>query len=306
VGSTQLKRSSRLIILVGVLLAVAAFGGILWYGSQGGTTPGSASATVATTTKIVQAAADISLGTTITANQVVVKEVPVASAPVDAFSDPSQVVGRIARQQITAGDTITTADFASGNTAQGDQIVKALKPGFRAIAVQVDQNSGVGTLIQPGDRVDLVMGIKIQTYVAPTGVGAAASQLPQPVPGGPQLSVKDIIQNLEVLGTLTPPVTTTTTGQQQTQPQPSAGAAVGLTGQQMIVILAVTAQQAEVIKYAQVNAADNADTPISLILRAPADASAPPDKTSGIVLKTLLDQYGVLPPVLLEGTLPTR
>ena len=137
-------------------------------------------------------------------------------------------------------------------------------------------------------------------------MGAAASQLPQPVPGGPQLSVKDIIQNLEVLGTLTPPVTTTTTGQQQNQPAPSAGAPVGLTGQQMIVILAVTAQQAEVIKYAQVNAADNADTPISLILRAPADASAPPDKTSGIVLKTLLDQYGVLPPVLLEGTLPTR
>ncbi len=305
-GSTQLKRSSRLIILVGVLLAVAAFGGILWYGSQGGTTQGSASATVATTTKIVQAATAIPLGTTISADQVVVKEVPVTSAPVDAFSDPTQVVGRIARQQINAGDTITTADFASGNTAQGDQIVKALKPGFRAIAVQVDQNSGVGTLIQPGDRVDLVMGIKIQTYVAPTGVGAAASQLPQPVPGGPQLSVKDIIQNLEVLGTLTPPVTTTTTGQQQTQPAPSAGAPVGLTGQQMIVILAVTAQQAEVIKYAQVNAADNADTPISLILRAPADASAPPDKTSGIVLKTLLDQYGVLPPVLLEGTLPTR
>ncbi len=301
-----MKRSSRLIILVGALLAVAAFGGILWYGSQGGTTPGSASATGATTTKIVQAATAISLGTTITANQVVVKEVPVTSAPVDAFSDPSQVVGRIARQQINAGDTITTADFASGNTAQGDQIVKALKPGFRAIAVQVDQNSGVGTLIQPGDRVDLVMGIKIQTYVAPTGVGAAASQLPQPVPGGPQLSVKDIIQNLEVLGTLTPPVTTTSNGQQQAQPAPSAGAPVGLTGQQMIVILAVTAQQAEVIKYAQVNAADNADTPISVILRGPADASAPPDKTSGIVLKTLLDQYGVLPPVLLEGTLPTR
>ncbi len=305
-GSTQLKRSSRLIILVGALLAVAAFGGILWYGTQGGTPQGGASATVATTTRIVQAATDISLGTTITAGQVVVKEVPVTSAPVDAFSDPSQVVGRIARQQITAGSTLTTADFASGNTAQGDQIVKALKPGFRAIAVQVDQNSGVGTLIQPGDRVDMVIGIKIQVYVAPTGVGPAASQLPQPVPGGPQLSVKDIIQNLEVLGTLTPPVTTTTTGQQAQQPAPSAGAAVGLTGQQMIVILAVTAQQAEVIKYAQVNAADNADTPISLILRAPADASAPPDKTSGIVLKTLLDQYGVLPPVLLEGTLPTR
>jgi Flp pilus assembly protein CpaB len=301
-----LKRSSRLIILVGAILAVAAFAGILWWGSQGGNTSGGPGATVATTTKVVEAAANIPLGATIAAGQVTVKDVPVAEAPVGAYGDTSQVVGRIARQQINAGDTITTADFASGNTAQGDQIVKALKPGFRAIAVQVDQNSGVGTLIQPGDRVDMVLGIKIQTYVAPTGVGAAASQLPQPVPGGPQLSVKDILQDLEVLGTLTPPVTTTTTGQTQQQPAPSAGAPVGLTGQQMIVILAVTAQQAEVIKYAQVNAADNADTPISLILRAPADASAPPDKTSGIVLKTLLDQYGVLPPVLLEGTLTVK
>ena len=301
-----MKRSSRLIILVGALLAVIAFGGIIWWGSQGGSTPGTATATVATTTKVVQAVSTISLGSTITASQVTVKEVPVTVAPVDAFSDPSQVVGRIARAQIEAGSTLTAADFATGNTAQGDQIVQALKPGYRAIAVQVDQNSGVGTLIQPGDRVDMLLGIKIQTYVPPPGGGPASSQLPQPVPGGPQLSVKDILQNLEVLGTLTPPVTTTTTGQQQTQPQASPGAAVGLTGQQMIVILAVTAQQAEVIKYAQVNAADNADTPISLILRAPADASAPPDKTSGIVLKTLIDQYGVLPPVLLEGTLTTK
>jgi Flp pilus assembly protein CpaB len=299
-----LKRSSRLIILVGVILAVAAFAGILWWGTQGSTTPGGPGATVATTTNVVQAATDIPLGAAIAANQVIVKQVPVSSAPVDAFSGVSQVVGRIARQQISAGSILTSADFASGNTAQGDQIVKALKPGYRAIAVQVDQSTGVGTLIQPGDRVDLLFGIKIQVYVPQ---GPNSSQLPQPVPGGPQLSVKDIIQNLEVLGTLTPPPTAAANGQAQAaQPTPSAGQGVGLTGQQMIVILAVTPQQAEVIKYAQVNATDNADTPISLILRAPADASAPPDKTSGIVLKTLLDQYGVLPPVLLESALPTK
>ena len=300
-----MKRSSRLIILVGAILAVAAFAGILWWGGQGGNTPGGPAATVATTTKVVQAAANIPLGATIAASQVTVATVDVSAAPAGAFSDPAQVVGRIARQPITTGATITTADFASGNTAQGDQIVKALKAGYRAISVRVDQDSGVGTLIQPGDRVDVVLGIKIQVYVPPTGGGAASSQLPQPVPGGPQLSVKDIVQNAEVLGTLTPPPPATTANGQQAAPTPapSAGTAVGLTGQQMIVILAVTAQQAEVIKYAQVNATDNADTPITLILRSPADASAPPDKTSGIVLKTLLDQYGVLPPILLEGTL---
>jgi Flp pilus assembly protein CpaB len=303
-----LKRSSRLIILVGAILAVAAFAGILWWGSQGTTSSGGPGATTATTTKIVQAAANIPLGAAITASQVTVADVPVANAPVDAYGDPAQVVGRIARQSIISGTPITSADFASGNTAQGDQVVQALKPGYRAISVRVDQDSGVGTLIQPGDRVDMVIGALIQEYLS---AAPNSSALPQPIPGGPQLSVKDIIQNLEVLGTLTPPVTTTANGQQQAEPAPSAGTGVGLTGQQMIVILAVTAQQAEVIKYAQAMAAGTSGSqgsspPITLILRAPADASAPPDKTSGIVLKTLIDQYGVLPPVLPQSSLAPR
>ena len=303
-----MKRSSRLIILVGVILAVAAFAGIIWWGGQGGgSKAGGPQATIATTTKVVQAAVDIPLGTQITAQQLTLATVPVASAPLGAYSDPTQLVGQVTRQSITKGDTLTTASFITANTAQGNQVEKALKAGYRAISVRVDQDSGVGTLIQPGDRVDMVLGLLIQEYVA----GANPSQLPQAVPGGPQLSVKDVLQNLQVLATLTPPpASTTQNGQQATgSAAPTAGAAVGLTGQQMIVILAVTAQQAEVIKFAQAQAAGTggtASSPISLILRAPADASAPPDKTSGVVLKTMIDQYGVLPPVLLEGTLPTK
>jgi len=308
-----LKRSSRLIILVGVILAVAAFAGILWWGRNGTTSStgaGGAAATVASTTQVVEAAANIALGATITADQVVVKTVPVTSAPANAYSDPSQVVGHIARQPIISGDTITTADFASGNTAQGDQIVEALKSGYRAIAVEVDQTSGVGTLIQPGDRVDVVIALTIQEYLPQPSTGPLSSQPPVALPAQP-VSVKDIVQNCEVLGTLTPPVTTTANGQTNTVASPSPGAPVSLTNQPMIVILAVTAQQAEVIKYAQVEANSNtatgdANMPITLILRAPADASAPPDKTSGIVLKTLIDQYGVLPPVLLQGTQPQK
>ncbi len=96
-----------------------------------------------------------------------------------------EVVGRIARQSIVSGTPITSADFASGNTAQGDQIVQSLKPGYRAISVRVDQDSGVGTLIQPGDRVDMVIGALIQEYLS---AAPNSSALPQPIPGGPQLS----------------------------------------------------------------------------------------------------------------------
>jgi hypothetical protein len=98
------------------------------------------------------------------------------------------------------------------------------------------------------------------------------------------------------------------------QPQASAASPVpgGLNGQQELVILAVTPQQAEVIKFAQML---NREDAISLILRSPDDFIDPvtkkpyetpkaPDGTTGIILKTLIDRYAVLPPELVETVLP--
>jgi len=70
------------------------------------------------------------------------------------------------------------------------------------------------------------------------------------------------------------------------------------------VILAVTPQQAEVIKWAQI------DGQISLVLRSPKDftdangnpVSPQPDTTTGVVLKTLIDNFGVLPPQVIPAT----
>ncbi|MGH2512177.1 MAG: hypothetical protein ACRDGQ_05775, partial [Candidatus Limnocylindrales bacterium] len=70
--------------------------------------------------------------------------------------------------------------------------------------------------------------------------------------------------------------------------------------QQEIVIVGVTAQQTEVLRYGQI------DGCLSLVLRSPkdyVDPSASPqqvqpslDPTTGVTLKTLIDQYGVLLP----------
>ena len=74
------------------------------------------------------------------------------------------------------------------------------------------------------------------------------------------------------------------------------------------MILAVTPQQAEVIKFAQI------DGQITLVLRSPKDyvdaAGAPVqpkvDETTGIILKMLIDKYGVLPPQVIPAqNLPT-
>jgi Flp pilus assembly protein CpaB len=121
-------------------------------------------------------------------------------------------------------------------------------------------------------------------------------------------SVKMLLQGMQVLGTLLPPPTATTT--QDGQPA-QGGSGTALTGQQEIVALSVDANQAEVIKFAQM------DGEISLVLRSaddfidpetglPVDPPPLPDATTGIVLKSLVDRYGVLPPELIETVLPAQ
>jgi hypothetical protein len=105
---------------------------------------------------------------------------------------------------------------------------------------------------------------------------------------------------------------------------PPAQAGTNLTGQNEVVIVAVTANQAEVIRFAQIRAQagqvqDRGLTAITVILRSPKDYVAidpsgspvldsngipltvvpPLEKTDGVVLKTLIEKYGVLPPQIL-------
>ena len=290
-----MKRSSKLILILGIVLAVAAFGGVLFFSSSlsGPNTP-----PPPTTTKMVVAASDIALGTTVVPALVATKDVAITDAPPDGFSDPSGITGRVVRRDIRAGEVLRSSDFSSGTSARGDDVLRALKAGYRAMAIQVDQTTGVGTLIQPGDSVDVVIGFAISTLWP----GKEPTDPPSELSGGPQLSVKTIVQNVEVLGTLvqipeqqasqTPAESGTSEGQSG-----SATQGVTMAGQQQIVIVAVTAEQAEVIKYAQVKSYGMPELAISLVLRAPADRDAPADETSGMTLRTLIDKYGVLPPV---------
>ena len=163
--------------------------------------------------------------------------------------------------------------------------------------------TGVGTVIKTGDYVDMVVGIRADKF--PVITTNPADDSFTVVAGLNGTSVKLLLQGMQVLGTLLPPPTTTTA--EGTPEQPGTA----LTGQQEIVALSVDAQQAEVIKFAQM------DGEISLILRSPDDFLDPvtgqpieppplPDATTGIILKSLVDRYGVLPPELIETVLPSQ
>lgn len=290
-----MKRTNRLILLIGVLLAVVAFVGIIVvFNNQ----PGDTSRPV-TTTDVVIATKDVALGDTITKDSVGTKSVQKDQVTPDEFTDPGKVIGQVARQNILNGATLVQSMF-SGTGAP--MVASDLPAGMRAIAVRVDAVTGVGTLILPGDRVDVIVTLAI----TPVTIVPAAS-------GGPDQAVKQdaltgdstklILQDVEVRAVLGAAVGTTpasgTTAAQST---------VDLAAASQIVILALSPQDAEALGYIQQTAlaagAALASDNVTLVLRSPKDKDAPPVKTSGVVLATLIKDYGVLPPAAVEASLP--
>jgi Flp pilus assembly protein CpaB len=314
-----LKRSNRLILLIGLFLAVVAFVGVIMLtgntSSGGGTVAGPSPSP--TTAKVVKATVDIPAGSTVTASMVELDEVPLAAAGPDTIPDTGNAIGRTIRQSVTKGETLGYSFFVSSGVEAN--ITDGLPRGLRAMAIQVSQVTGVGTLIQNGDHVDVVISMKIQNVIPdPVNKGQVIKV------GDEAPSVKMILQNVLVVGTLLPPPTASNAQPSPTPSGQTSGGSQGLTtslnGQSEMVIVAVTADQAEIIRYSQLYSDPAAGDNISLVLRSPKDyiklgadgnpvldangnpvATTPPvETTDGVILKTLIDKYGVLPPDLLN------
>jgi len=255
----------------------------------------------------VIAAVDIPLGVKITAEMVTKVDLPAAGRSATAFGDTSQVIGRVVREAVAKDAQLTAETFGEATSGTIGEI--EVPPTKRAITVEVDQVTGVGTTIKPGDYVDMVVGIKADKF--PVITTNPADNSFTVVAGINGTSVKLLLQGMQVLGTLLPPPTQNQQTQEG-QPAPSGQPGTALNeGQHEIVALSVDAQQAEVIKFAQM------DGDISLILRStqdfldpttgqPIDPPPLPDATTGVILKTLVDRYGVLPPELIETVLPAQ
>lgn len=297
-----MKRSNRLVLLIGVFLAVLAFVFVIVILSGGTSQPDPNASAPPSKIATVIASRNIALGVTITKDMLKSQDLEQDVRKIGAFGDPSQVVGSVTRAAIKSGQQITVTDFTEQSGANFQ-----CPAGFTCIAVQVDQLSGVGTLIKTGDYVDMVAGI---SPLFPILDSKTVSKVPDE--NYDHTSVKVLLQGMQVVTTLLPPAPTAETGVATAAPGASAAPASGgggtaLNGQQEIVILAVTTQQAEVIKFAQM------DGSITLMLRSPKDFVDEQGNpvipqtvtTTGIVLKTMIDDYGVLKPRVITDPQPS-
>jgi pilus assembly protein CpaB len=324
-----LKRSNRLVLLVGIFLAVVAFILIAVMLSGNPNTGGPKESVAPTTVKIVVAAQNIPLSATIQESDLTTKEIAIDQKPGDAFTDTSFVIGQIARIPVTSGQYISAAVV----NGQGGGISNVRVPaGYVGIAVQVDQISGVGTIIKPGDFVDVISGFTGPDNVPLVIPAPVASNAPANAPTTyvkvddtlyNHSTVKVLAQGLQVLGTLLPPPPTSDNAQATPAPTTGTGGTTVLNGQQQIVILSAPAQQAELIKFSQMSGS------ITLVLRSPDDcvvtqpgaspspsaspSSAPAEPgqycpivaTTGITLRRIVDDWGVLPPQVVQVVVPS-
>lgn len=279
-----MKRSNRLMLLVGVLLAVVAFGGVLMFGSRSGNNGPAAPQNV----NVVTALRQIPLGTVLVAEDLGVTEMPTSEA-VDTFRDPATLVGRIVRRTVPTSQPFTSSDFTSGSVNALD-VTTGLKTGQVAMAIPVDSLSGVGSLIQAGDHVDVMLSITDQPDPNKAPVVAefrGEGNLPVTKLQDEWLNnttVKVLVQNVQVLGTILPAVGTEA-DQSDSAPQ-------------NIAILSLTTQQAEIVRFAQL------DGNLYLLLRSPEDVAAEDVDTTGITLRELVDRWGVLPPRVIITRIP--
>jgi pilus assembly protein CpaB len=132
-------------------------------------------------TSAVVATKAIAAGSTISADDLKLTDVPNSLLISGAYTDTSTAVGQAARVAIAQGEQITPDKLGSPAKSQNG-LNSVLPAGMRAMAVPVEQVTAVGGNLLPGDRVDV---IAVFTSGDQTSNGAQ--------------TVSTILQNIEVL-----------------------------------------------------------------------------------------------------------
>lgn len=145
---------------------------------------------VPTMTEVVIAQAVPADGS-LTAADLTTRQIAQADAPPGLISQPSEAVGRITQEAMVPGEPVLSTFLYSSAEQAG--LTAELPKAMRAVELPVGAQSGVGTALQPGDRVDVLA-------VLPSRTGP-----------GPQVSI--LLSDIEILGLVNGSNTSTLPGQ---------------------------------------------------------------------------------------------
>jgi len=193
------RRRARLILIVGVALALVAGVGTFVYASGAKSDQPVAVPTVA----VLVAAREIPAKTTLTTADVKLQEFNLDAKPAAAMSDAAEALGKITVQSISVGEPILPSKFsdpklpgfvvmpASFIGPDGAPVVNS--PNFRAMSITVPDQNAVGGTILAGDIVDMVFTLQFDPQ----------TKLRQPQPQQTvDFAAKIILERLPILARL--------------------------------------------------------------------------------------------------------
>jgi pilus assembly protein CpaB len=105
-------------------------------------------------TKIVVAATELTVGARLSKENLAQVDWPKANVPKGAFENISDVEGRATITKMAAGTPVLAAELAAPGAGAG--LVAVIRPGMRAMAIQVNEVTGVGGFILPNTFVDVI------------------------------------------------------------------------------------------------------------------------------------------------------
>jgi pilus assembly protein CpaB len=312
-----MKRSGRIYIIAGIVLAVLAGALLFLYLNQ--LTNQSANARPSPTpvpnVDVVVAAKDIAPGTIVTGDMIRREQRKATEVNPEAVREVSEALDRMVLVEVKSGTPLKRGDIQS--------VAFVLPKGKRAMALPADDMSTIAGLVREGDFVDVVVSDQV-TLNSGQNNNQQNGQQPQQQPQGnaegltavepvdSQTVVKTVLQRVKVLKVVlppaqqqgnqnnrqqappdTPPATATAQARSQAEQKEQEGR---ITNTQAIVVLEVTDQEAEILRFIR----DSGN--FQLLLRGRDDGDK--EETKGMTLDILIRDYGlpVPKPVLVDRT----
>lgn len=300
-----MRGRGRLLIVLGVILGLAAAGGVLYVMMQGAQPPPTAPPpeVAVPTTQIIVAAQNIPRGSEISENLVTRRDWPAGNEPPGAIADETELIGKVAKTDIFQGAPIVRSMLTE--IVEGSEAAFLIPEGKVAVAFPITRFSSVGYGIQAGDHVDILLSarfidrdeekqnardtfdFRLEMMTNFVNAGIKTTRLDMPVFETEARPVTQlIVQNAGVLrvGAWATPTPPPAEGEEGAPPPPPAAPDM--------IILVVNEQDALVLKYAREN-----NFILDLALRAAGDETA--ITTEAVTLEYMIRRFGIsLPPKL--------
>jgi len=292
-----MRRGRSTMLLLGVIFALLAFVVLYLALSRPSDAVTQVEPTPVPKAQVVVAARDIKGFTPITADDVTIKDMEVTQIMTPTLTSGQMVIGKMVTRDYKVNDQIIATDVADLGISQ------ILAKGQKAFVLPVKEVDNFGGQIVDGDVVDVLWTRTFELTTLLVGPDGKPSQVTKPLP-----STKKVLDNIKIVRVIQLRPSTSNKsgsgpvnsngGQQPSDQQAQAAAqqaAQAAYGPDALVtaalVLSVTDQQAEVIKYARETGV------VDLTLRARDDTDV--ERTTGITDKIMVEDYGVQIPELI-------